>query len=163
MNLKTIQPAVTTVFMATVLAAAPSDQSIIFSRLEEHDTVQVEFESQGCFNHSIWSLRFERKDGLLVSIHPFSKKKRQPSSVIKLTEDEVKGLDQLLKFYRSNHANGCTTVDSITLTLYRGIKPMRQEKYTDASCSLLDHPDPSGGKRPITFQDLIARTTSNNP
>jgi len=73
---------------------------------------------------------------------------------VSLSEEDRRGLDRLLDFYRTIPADrGCTTVEEITLTWRIPGEPERIEHYIDDSCSASDREDR------LTLWGLIRRTS----
>jgi len=61
--------------------------------------------------------------------------KREALGHLPLTDSDLKGLDELLRFYRSSPRGGCTTTDTITISQVRDGKTIATEQFTDGSCS----------------------------
>lgn len=106
----------------------------------------VEFSSHGCFHSSqnvfvfttgkvsIYSLETqEAKDG----DEKLEAKKNHVGDV-QLTDDEIKKLDALFKFYAKKPRGGCTTVDQIAVSVQKEGKVLKTYEFTDGSCSTYD-------------------------
>jgi hypothetical protein len=88
----------------------------------------------------------------------WSNTKRQLSDVgraelgqVTLTDSDLKGLDEVLRFYRSSPRGGCTTEDTITISQVRDGKTVATERFTDDSCSTYQM------KGITTFSEIVRR------
>jgi len=109
------------------------------------------YKTTGCFHHREYELIFKRATALDVTIVrvDLTRSEAQRTFItnrtvlgdLELKNDEVKGLDRLLAFYRSHPPFGCTTVDRITFSQRREGKVIATEKFTDGSCSFIDRKD----------------------
>ncbi|OJU61855.1 MAG: hypothetical protein BGO01_13145 [Armatimonadetes bacterium 55-13] len=140
-------------------AAQVNEPIIQISTLRPTETLDVFYKSLGCFNQSGYALKFTNKSGLMVEISEQDKQSQKPVfhrlGVLKLSAADAKGLDSLLKFYRSNPKGGCTTIDQTELALKTSNRVIRKESYVDASCSASEKPGV------ITFGELVGRLNSH--
>ena len=123
-------------------AAAPPS----IAGLAKGETFEVTFASSGCFHQS--------SDSFTITSHAIGltgkgRKAKRPRLALK--PSEIKKLDALLKFYAAGPANGCTTVDSITLKHVKAGKILQTYQYTDASCST------HRKKNVLTFHAIMQR------
>jgi hypothetical protein len=88
-----------------------------------------------CFHHTKYRLSFESNSFGVVRLSAFDQNgaKRAP---ISLDRSDLKSLDRLLSLYRNIRQGGCTTVDTITVTKYRGGAIVAEERFTDDTCDL---------------------------
>jgi hypothetical protein len=75
---------------------------------------------------------------------------------MEVPNEDVKGLDRLLAFYRSKPPGGCTTVDHMTIQQRRDGKVIAEEQFTDASCS-------SGEKHDLTSIHHLIQQAKSEP
>jgi hypothetical protein len=149
-----------------------------FSKLPATDTLHVLYSSQGCFGGSAYELTFRRGSTTTATVasgirdssaenklfwsklldipNPFSPKKRQKQpdrnlGQVTLTNSDLKGLDELLRFYRSSRSDGCTSTDEIEISPIRDSKTIAIEKFTDESCG------PYKIKNVKTFSEIARR------
>jgi hypothetical protein len=110
-------------------------KQIFFENLGPNESIHVQFESRGCFHHSIVQLWFEKGASGAITIATSNQPGARPST-IELTPIDLKYLDLLMAWYRNNRKGSCTTVDTITVTKYRSGSPITSEKFIDESCEL---------------------------
>jgi hypothetical protein len=137
----------TMVAVACLLShAAAADQVAAFSSLPTGDELEMTFSTDGCFHSALYELRFSRSPGANVSIvqvqFEWSEKlksvvstKRVTLGDLTLSEADVRGLDNLLQFYRSARHNGCTTVEKLSIAQRHDGKITAREQFIDGSCS----------------------------
>jgi len=108
--------------------------------------VQMAFTTSGCFHYFSYELTFQRSTETTVSVvqiergwsqslEVFTSTNRLSLGTLSLTKSDVEGLDRLLQFYRSSRRNGCTTVDTISISQRHDGKVAATEQFTDGSCS----------------------------
>ena len=131
-----------------------------FASLKTDETMEVEFESSGCFNHDLYSFKFHRGNHPQVTIY---NKSRGHLGTIPITDADLKALDATLSFYRKNKGSGCTTTDKIVLKRISKTS-VSEEEFTDSSCDLLsrEHPEhfPDVARRvagTLRFDELVER------
>ena len=128
------------------VGASAADKMDTFSKLPATDILQVRFVSRGCFHFSTHELTFRRGATSTVAVvsvlqewsdatKQLSDVKREELGHVTLTDSDLKGLDELLRFYRSSPWGGCTTTDTITISQVRDGKTIATEQFTDSSCS----------------------------
>lgn len=138
----------TALILVTGLCAFASDKVATFSSLPRTDTIEIRFNSSGCFHDYTYDYTFQIGTTSSVSIASVKqtwslKNKRIEESrsalgIVPLTATDLKGLDELLQFYRSEPAGGCTTVDRVTVSQLRNGKPIATEQFIDRTCCALD-------------------------
>jgi hypothetical protein len=114
-----------------------SDEVGLFSQLPKGDEIRVVYQSQGCFGGATLELLFKNGTNFTATISYLSGPWRTNKSLVgnvSLSEADLRGLDKLLRFYRSNPGGGCTTVDEIEITHLRQKKILAFEHFTDRSC-----------------------------
>jgi hypothetical protein len=138
----------------SVLAAEP----ISFRKLPDGDTIEVTFQSFGCFHQAAHALDFARGKEMTVDILSLVPPKRGKAlGKITVSDRDLAGLDRLMKFYRSKQPGGCTTVDTIGVVQKHDGKVVAEEKYTDSTCATYD-------KKDLTlFSALISRLGDKKP
>jgi hypothetical protein len=129
---------------------------IDFSKLPQGDTIRVEYRSAGCFHFCTNTLEFVRSRSTRVTLLTNSSP-AQNSATLPLTPEEVRGLDQLLEFYRQPRPGGCTTVDTIVFTRLRGNSVVATETFTDASCIVGRSTAPEVTKSITSLHNLVFR------
>ena len=107
---------------------------ISFQQFPAGDSIHVTFTSSGCFHHQTYEFDFQRAGTVTAKVSRVEGR-RIPIGTVTLSETEIAGLDRLLKFYRSWHIGGCTTVDSIILTQTSCNTVKATESYTDRTCA----------------------------
>jgi hypothetical protein len=155
-----------------------------FSKLPATDTLHVLFSAQGCFGGSAYELTFQRGSTTTVIVasgwrdssvenklfwsqlidipNLFFPKKRQKQpdrnlGQVTLTNSDLNGLDELLRFYRSSRSDNCTKTDTIEISQIRDSKTIALEKFTDESC------DPYKIKNVKTFLEIARRSKKSIP
>lgn len=129
--------------------SSAGDQIGGFVGLASGDRLEVRFTSEGCFHFYACDLTFTRTGHAAVSIaavqprwegagKTYRYSERSELSRLSLSETDLKGLDALLSFYRTNTISGCTTRNSIKISQIHDGTAIATEKFTDASCSVED-------------------------
>jgi len=127
------------------LCAHAADKIATFSSLPTSDSLEVRFTSGGCFHFYTYDFVFRHGAKSSVSVasvtlqwsekkKQYSEKSREKLGQVHLTDADLKGLDELLRFYRSQPGGGCTTVDTITVSQSRDGKTIATEQFVDGSC-----------------------------
>jgi|GEM_PF-1426865 len=140
------------IFLGCALLAVPlplraAADARLFENLSGERSVEVEFDSTGCFHHITYEFEFRRGETLAAKVTEVTEKwdeskkpvrttTRKVLGTVKLTPDEARGLDRLMAFYRKPKFGGCTTVDSISIKVMEGTETVATENYTDATCSI---------------------------
>jgi hypothetical protein len=131
------QIAVFIIFAAGILQAK---QQIDFINLQEGESINLTFESRGCFHHFIQTIVFTKRkvvNATLFKTDPVNSTpqltKYVPVETLSLDETDLKKLNSLLRFYRTNKDSGCTTSDYICVKLLRDDQVILNEQYKDES------------------------------
>lgn len=125
-----------------LVAAAVAKEPISFQKLPAGDTIEVTFMSVGCFHRVGYKMTFVPGESAVVSIEALdSPKPAKPMGKITVSGRELAGLDRLMKYYRTPHFGGCTTVDQIKLVQKHDGKVVAEEEYTDSTCGTRDNKD----------------------
>jgi hypothetical protein len=136
-----------------------SRSPIVFTRVAGRgQSVVIDFQSDGCFSHAHFRLRFEPtpvprllvadcEPRLMDAKGSVVGRSRSPLELaaVDLTPEQVARLDNLLRFYRKHDGeDGCTTTDTISVVLYQHGIPVKWERYVDSTCrvELLADADP---------------------
>ncbi len=129
---------------------------ISFQNLPVGDTIEVTFESSGCFHHVtyFWNFRRSDKGNVTARVRGESgnaeiEAKMRGEGVV--SSKDLAGLDRLLEYYRAGRPGGCTTVNTITLVWSGGIGEIAREKYVDGTCGTYDN------KKLVLFSNLLAK------
>lgn len=151
---------------------SPKHEISNFTDLASGDSILIDMVSDGCFNHDHYQFTFGRLPVPTVSILEFEDRwdgnKRVGKETIyrgslALTEKDLKGLDNLLSFYRGPIGDGCTTVDKVTLKQLREGHVVTSESVEDASCGLdairILHPK---NYNYVSLRDLLSRLPREN-
>ncbi|MEP4808350.1 MAG: hypothetical protein ABJ118_07165 [Luteolibacter sp.] len=116
------------------------------SDLKEGESLEIHYESRGCFHFSITDIVISGGVAKFFDIRmewDAEKKEhveiaRNPAGQMALDKADAAALDKLLKFYADEPDGGCTTIDEITVRLRVGEEVKREADYTDASCAASD-------------------------
>ncbi len=128
-----------------------------FTSLAPGERVEVSYQSQGCFHWYDYSLIFQRdKEPTMTAYGIGYDSQSKEIGTLTLSRDDLTGLDKLIDFYRSGPLGGCTTVDTVEVSVYLGDHLMAEEHFKDASC------DTYFMKDVTTFNDLISRLPTGN-
>ena len=135
-----------------------NDQVSLFSELPKGDEIRLIYKTQGCFGGGTCELLFENRTNVSATFWYFqgpSEATKVLGGSISLSEADLRGLDKLLWFYRSNPGGDCTTVDEIKVTHLRKKEILATEQFTDRSCShLFSRPEVEGV---LTIGTLISK------
>lgn len=137
-----------TCFFAVVLALLAfhcdqRDSSAVplrtFAWLPEGETLEVTYTSSGCEPADSYRLVFQRSPEYTATITTVRSADGTGDGKelgrITLTREEVDGLDNLFRLYRSGPKGSCTTVERITLTRRQGETVLATEQFVDSSCA----------------------------
>jgi len=160
MNILRIIPLAMTVICCLSRAQA-ADNVATFSELPERDELQMAFTTSGCFHYASYELTFRRSTEFAVTVvkmegewsrdlKTLNSTNRVTLGELTLTNADLKGLDHLLRFYRSGPRDGCTTVDKISISQHHDDKVIAAEQFMDGSCSY-------DRKNMTRIRELIAR------
>ena len=130
-----------------------------FSGLPASDSLRVRFVSNGCFHSANYEFVFSGSSPRSVSVFALAGQRaaaknsvlREDLGQVGLTDSDLKGLDALLRFYRSGATGGCTTVDSIEISQVSGDKTVRTERFSDHSCRTYEMQELT------TFPEIVRR------
>ena len=130
-----------------------------FSQMEDGDKVEVTQRSTGCF-HDTTSYYEVNKGRGAYTLSEYAitwgsgkiQKKRLKASM-KLTGKDIRGLDGLWKYYRSEKQGGSTTHVSLLAEYYEGDKRIKTERLEDWSGGFGFEKE----KDVVTFSGLIRR------
>ena len=137
--------------VSTLLVFAPiRDAKILpsISNLSKDEKIEVEFRSFFCFvdlydfSHNSNIFTFEHDHVTIYALKTGwseTENKRIHLGKTKLGERELqeadtKGLDKLFAFYASGPSSGCTTINWITVKLFRNNTLVDVKNFTDGSC-----------------------------
>jgi len=125
--------------------AEPSKSPIVLASLNrKQDRVVLDFTSRGCFQNRAYRLEYRPTPSprLIVSnllqmggLISQTAQASAPLATVTLTPEQVKRLDNTLRFFRERRGfGGCTTVDTLGVTLYHRGKESEREVNQDDSC-----------------------------
>lgn len=127
----------------------PTSDSLRIANLTADHQVILHFHSQGCFHVTEYEFHFIGSDPGAVQIfeHPSeslfenSHQPRQYLGRIRLSNQELTQLDNLLEFYRLRKEGACTTEDRIEMSWLLDGKEQHRESYIDDTCQVDDDPN----------------------
>lgn len=103
-----------------------------FSHLPQGDVLVIHYHSSGCFHTTEATLEYRSFPKPVIVVRGKGRK------VLRPTQEEIRGLDALLRFYRSPRSSGCTTIDTVMFNQVHDGITVATETFTDASCSSFD-------------------------
>ncbi len=109
-----------------------SAKDFTLADLKMKESLEIRFQSRGCFHSTQIRIKILRTSGYFVEI---SENIESDPIVVTLSPDDIAQLDRLIAYYRSLERPGtCTTKDTVTL-LWQGprIKAFI-EPFVDATC-----------------------------
>jgi len=127
---------------------AQYDKNIVsLKKLNTHDTLFVKYNSQGCYHHCSYSFVFYSDNGLFVSMSELiglmavlkdNRLQRESGfkTTFKLSPNEIRNIEELLRYYSHNKEDGCTTVDSIFVQYKHKNQIIKNYTVVDASCEI---------------------------
>jgi hypothetical protein len=140
-------PILTSAMISLMTKASAADQIDGFTKLPSGNTLQMRFTSGGCFHFYILDLTFTSSPRPAATVfdivlEPAETGKgtglreagREKRGKLSLSKNDLAGLDNLLAFYRTNTAAGCTTHNGIEISQVRDGKIVASEKFQDNSC-----------------------------
>ncbi len=113
-----------------------------FATMEDGDRVEVTHSSKGCFHDWTHYYEVSRQDGVSVfRQYAITWKKGIPPTIaekkvmgeLKLTKNEIDGLDGFLRFYRGKKEASSTTQSSLLVEYFEGSKRVGVENLHDGS------------------------------
>ncbi len=134
---------------ATAIAQTEPPSGITLSALAGGRSAVIDFQSSGCGHFDHFRLRYEPSPTprLLVTdlkprwVRDFQTGKEpedtspRPLSVVLISPGQVARFDNLLRFYRRpGKRGGCTTSDTVTVTLYEDEHETAVETFVDDTC-----------------------------
>jgi len=150
-------------------AVAAPPGAVSFAALAPGEEIRVRYASRGCFHDVAHALSFTPGPGGARLAARTERANLAPGyrfvAPAAVPRADLERLDGLLAYYRSARGGGCTTTDSVAVTLYRGGRPVASERFVDGSCGLLlrwaqarraDRDEPA----PLTFAALLRPTKS---
>lgn len=154
------------VLLLSGLAASPCSAAEVglISSLARSDSLQISFESTGCFHFHSFEITISRAQQYTAKVVEIQQQgptafnnevKVNPPVRVELGElvlshGDVAGLDGLLRFYRSKKPDGCTTTDRIAISKTHAGAVVATEQFVDQSCR-------SDGKNLLRIADLAHR------
>ncbi|MBT5231355.1 MAG: hypothetical protein HOM11_13895 [Methylococcales bacterium] len=94
--------------------------------------VEVSYSSSGCF-HSFGNNLVIRVDDEVTA--ELADEDHSRASMLRLSAEDVAGLDAQLEFYRKVKEGGCTTVDHITFKWHLPGESVEVEEHVDDTCT----------------------------
>jgi hypothetical protein len=136
-------------FLCSSPAAEPKKQEDMLASLNADDSVLITFTNSGCFHHSSDTIYIQKNAGVTATamipmpadfdrMRNTTDLKAFPHTSATLTERAVKGLDNYVRYYRTDPGGGCTTVTTVTIRFFRKGKHVRTEEHWDATCSSVE-------------------------
>jgi len=130
--------------VATLLLTAAlvyAGDSIRIEGLPQDSEVRIEYSTVGCFHSAQYLLTFTSNVVHAWSLDrlwdaqskQFSGTETNALGTLTLSSTDTRKLDQLLQFYRSDPSGGCTTIDTITVSLLKDGRVTQAENYRDGS------------------------------
>lgn len=119
------------------VALAAGGQVSLFSELPTGDEIRLVCKTQGCFGGETFELLFKHGTNFSATLWYLSgpaEATKVFAGSVSLSDADLRGLDKLLWFYRSNPGGGCTTVDRINISHMRNKEILATEQFTDGSC-----------------------------
>lgn len=135
-------------FAFTAVIGFAAEPPISFQHIPEGNTIEVMFESKGCFHHGRYQFVFQGARAVVIKMEA---KRNIPVGAVTLSKSELAGLDRLLIFYRERRPGLCTTSDTIALTQKTGGKVVKREFFQDDTCETDEM------KRVTRFTDIVAK------
>lgn len=127
-------------FHITAVFAAGSELS--FSTMEDGDRVEITHSSTGCFHDITLYYEISRRDGVSVFVqYAITWEKGIPPKIaekkvigeLKLTKNEIEGLESFLRFYRGKKEAISTTQSSLIVEYFEGTRRVGVENIHDGS------------------------------
>lgn len=146
-------------YLTTGLAAAVE---LSFSTMEDGDRVEITHSSKGCFHDATLDYEVSRRNGVSVFVqYAITWEKGIPPKIaekkvigeLKLTNQEINGLDGFLRFYRGKKEASSTTQSSLIVEYFDGTKRVGVENLHDGS---MGH-GLENRKDVVQFFELVAR------
>ena len=134
------------VLACLVSTAVGADKVATFSSLPEGDELEMNFATTGCFHFAEYDLKFRRTPKPTVSVvqigYTWSDELKKMTATnrttlgeLTLSKADLKGLDNLLEFYRSPRRGGCTTHERFSISQRHDGTLTATEHFVDLSCS----------------------------
>lgn len=127
--------------LGIVFTACTSTKTLESKKALDYDKLLVNYSSNGCFHHINYQFSFV-KNKVLASEKIAQWKKDWNSEdafnelgSLTLSDLDMKGLDNLLDFYKTNKKTGCTTKNHIEYKYFKAGKLIKSTEYLDASCT----------------------------
>jgi hypothetical protein len=117
-----------------VLALCLLPQPIQFDQLNARTEIQMEYRVSACFRSEVYHFRFTSGRGRSTQVEiKFPDQPERKLGILGLDSDDLLGLTELLKFYRSGPPRGSTTKCHIILTKFVNRAEVACEEYRDES------------------------------
>ena len=127
----------------------------VFSALADDEWIEVEYQSQGCFHSFERVLKIHRGERpRLVVDTPGWFPDDDLQGEIPLSEEDLRALDTLLSYYRSERFGSCTTREKLSFRWKKGLlfpRTTKSEAYEDEACG------PNDGEDLVIFWKILNR------
>lgn len=127
-----------------------------FAWLPEGETLEVIYNSQGCQSGCSYDILFRRSPEYTATVTSLrsadGSQQGEALGRITLTREEIDGLDNLFRLYRSHPQGSCTTEEKITLIRKENGKILSTENFVDNSCAAA-----TMGEGVTTIPELVAK------
>ncbi|WP_395744540.1 hypothetical protein [Prosthecobacter sp.] len=149
-------------FLTVASAISAFAGELDFSSMENGDRVEITLHSTGCFhNITLWYEIKKSEDTCFFTQYAITWDHSVPAKMVEkkaigklnLTQSDITGLDELLRYYRGKKSIGSTTYDLLRVEYYEGGRLIKVEHLDDASggAALREKPDA------LSFDTLTAR------
>lgn len=127
-----------------------------FAWLPEGETLEVIYSAQGCGPGCSYDILFRRSPEYTATITSLrsadGSQQEEALGRVTLTREEIDGLDNLFRLYRSHPQGNCTTEEKITLIRKEKDKILSTENFADRSCAT-----DALGEGVTTIPELVAK------
>ena len=123
-------------------SAASVSAGLLVSQMEDGDRIEVTYWSRGCFHNSKHYYELSRQEGEVIfreyaftpePENPHGKARKNSLGEVKLTDEEIVGLDNLFVHYRTKKDVTSTTQVKVVLEFFEGEKLIKKEVINDGS------------------------------
>lgn len=119
-------------FLAVEPGPGAGQEIRLLSTLRADEILAIDYKSVGCFHRHEYKFHFA--GGAAPSVRIWEVRSGALLGGRILTAEEIRGLDLLLRHYRSRPSSGGTTTDTVRLRLSRSTQVLGQEIFEDGSC-----------------------------